>query len=245
MIGGWFPVYLREVLIMRRRIGRMLASMSVSPLLYLVAFGCALGPDATVEGRGYLEFLLPGLVAMTSMNQAWAIATDINVARFYWHVFEEFQAAPIQNPAYVLGEVLAGVTRALLAVLVILALGMLSGVRISCQPWFWLAVVLNSMVFAGLAVTLAMLVRSHADQGLLSSFVITPMAFLGGTVFPVERLPGWAQPLVEILPITHTARAIRTAAQGDTPSLVSLSILAVLAVAVFIWAYSCVNRARD
>jgi ABC-2 type transport system permease protein len=219
MIRGWYAVYLREMIIMRRRLGRMLASMSVSPLLYLIAFSFAMGPEASVQGRGYLEFLLPGLVAMTSMTQAWSIATDINVARFYWHVFEEFQAAPINNQAYVLGEVLAGITRAILAVLVILALGALSGVYLCLEPWFWLAVMLNSMVFACLAVTLAMLVRSHADQSLLSSFVITPMAFLGGTVFPVERLPDWAQPLVEILPLTHAARTIRAAAQGRPPQL--------------------------
>ena len=245
MTAGWYPVYLRELIIMRRRLGRMLASMSVSPLLYIIAFGYAMGPEATVDGRSYLEFLLPGLVAMSSMTQAWSIATDINVARFYWHVFEEFQAAPIRNSAYVLGEVLAGITRALGATLVILILGAVFGVFISCQPWFWLAVFLNALVFAGLAVALAMLVKSHADQGLLSSFVITPMAFLGGTVFPVERLPQWAQYVVEALPLTHASRAIRTAAHGDTPSLVSLLILAVLGAAVFVWAYYCVNRARD
>jgi Nod factor-specific ABC transporter NodJ protein len=245
MTAGWFPIYLRELIIMRRRLGRMMASMSVSPLLYLIAFGYALGPDATVDGRDYLEFLLPGLAAMSSMTQAWAIATDINVARFYWHVFEEFQSAPISNASYVLGEVLAGVTRAILSVVVILLLGGIFGVFISYQPWFWLAVLLNALVFSGLAVALAMLVKSHADQGLLSSFVITPMAFLGGTVFPLDRLPGWAQYVVEFLPLTHASRAIRTAAHGGQPSWLSLLILAVLAAVVFIWANYCVNKARD
>ena len=41
-----------------------------------------------------------------------------------------------------------------------------------------------------------MLVKSHADQAMINSFVITPMAFLGGTVFPVERLPDWAGAVV-------------------------------------------------
>ena len=178
---GWLPVFLRELKIMRRRFWRMLASMAVSPLLYLIAFGYALGGDQG-DGQAYLAFLVPGLVAMSSMTQAWGIATDINVARFYWHVFEEFQAAPISNPAYVLGEVLAGVARALLGVLVILGLGLAVGVEVDLGPCFWLAVGLNSFTFASLAVAMAMLVKSHADQGMLSSFIITPMAFLGGKI---------------------------------------------------------------
>jgi ABC-type multidrug transport system permease subunit len=245
MMQGWYPVFLREMLILRRRLWRVLASMAVSPLLYLIAFGYALGGDPQGQGHDYLAFLLPGLVAMTSMTQAWGIATDINVARFYWQVFEEFQAAPIPNPAYVLGEVLAGLARALLGVLVILALGLGAGVVMSLNPWFWLAVVLNSFAFASLAVAMAMLVKSHADQGLLSNFIITPMAFLGGTVFPLERLPAWAQGLTELLPLTHAARAIRAAALGHAVPATPYLLLAGLGAGFFFLAVYSVNQARE
>ncbi|MFH1060425.1 MAG: ABC transporter permease [Pseudomonadota bacterium] len=240
---GWLPVFLREMLILRRRFWRTLASMAVSPLLYLIAFGYALGGEQ--GGRAYLAFLVPGLVAMSSMTQAWAIATDINVARFYWHVFEEFQAAPLPNPAYVLGEVLAGMARACLGVLVILALGLAAGVRVDLGPWFWLAVGLNSFAFASLAVAMAMQVKSHADQGMLSSFIITPMAFLGGTVFPLERLPGWAQALTEVLPLTHASRAIRAAALGQPAAPLPYLLLLGLGLAFFWLAVHSVNRARE
>ena len=106
-------IYQREILILRKRFFRQLASMSVSPLLYLIAFGMGMGRDIRVDGHSYLQFLIPGLVAMNSMIQAFAIASEINIARFYWHIFEEFQAAPIRNISYVTGEVLAGITRAL------------------------------------------------------------------------------------------------------------------------------------
>ena len=241
----WLPIYLREVLIYRRRFWRMLASMCVAPLLYLIAFGYAMGGEATVDGRTYLEFLVPGLVAMSSMTQAWAIASDINVARFYWHIFEEYQAAPIRNMSYVFGEVLAGMTRAMMSVCVIIGLGLAFGVVVSYGPLFWLGILLNSFVFASVAVALAMLVKSHADQAMLTSFVITPMAFLGGTVFPVERLPGWAQAALELLPLTHASRAIRTAAMGKTPELFSFLLLAGLGLAAFWFALYCVNKARD
>ena len=146
-MSGMLAIYLRELLILRKRLFRQLASMSVSPLLYLVAFGFGMGRGLKVGSRSYLEFLVPGLVAMTSMIQAFAIGSEINIARFYWHIFEEFQAAPIRNISYVSGEVLAGVTRALFSVVLILLIAALSGVTLSYNLYFWIAAGLNELCF--------------------------------------------------------------------------------------------------
>jgi ABC-type multidrug transport system permease subunit len=246
MLNGFSAVYLRELLILKRRFKRQILSMSVSPLLYLIAFGYAMGDAARFDGHTYLEFLIPGLAAMSSMTQAFAISTDINVARFYWHIFEEFQAAPISNAAYVLGEVLAGMTRAFISVLVILIIGLLFNVSLNYGSLlFWLAIGLNSFVFACLAVGLAMLVKSHADQSLLTSFVITPMAFLGGTFFPIDRLPIWAQKIICLLPLTHASKAIRQTAFGAAPGGFPYLLLTAIGLVFFIIALKCVNQARD
>jgi ABC-2 type transport system permease protein len=242
---GWTAVYYRELLILKRKLSRVILSMSVAPVLYLIAFGYAMGKTVTIQGHTYIEFLIPGLVAMSSMTQAFAIASEINIARFYWHIFEEFQAAPLSNMAYVAGEVLAGITRALLAVAVILIFGLVFGVILSYNLFFWLAIMLNSFVFASLAVALAMLVKSHADQALLTNFVITPMAFLSGTFFPVDRMPSWAQYILSLLPLTHASKAIRNASFGISPEYFSYILLAVLGSLCFFMAFHCVSRARD
>ena len=143
------------------------------------------------------------------------------------------------------GEVLAGITRALLSIVVILVFGLVFGVVLSCNLWFWLAVVLNSFVFASLAVGLALLVKSHADQAMLTRFVITPMAFLGGTFFPIDRLPPWAQYILSLLPLTHASKAIRNASFGTPPEYFSYLLLAVLGGLCFFMALHCVSRARD
>lgn len=244
-MNGLIAVYLREMLILKRKLIRQLSSMTVGPLLYLVAFGYAMGGGMIIEGRPYLEFLIPGLIAMNGMNQAFGIATEINVARFYWFIFEEFQSSPISNAAYVAGEVLAGMTRAMIGVLVVICLCLPFGLSLQFNIWFWLAVLCNSFVFASLAVTMAMLVKSHADQSLVTSFVITPMAFLGGTFFPLETLPLWAQKVLYFLPLTHASKAIRSSAFGQMPDM--LNYLVMLAVgALFFWiALNSVNKARD
>lgn len=242
---GCFAIYYREILILQKKLLRQLASMSVAPLLYLIAFGFGMGRDVQVHGHSYMEFLIPGLVAMSSMTQAYAIASEINIARFYWRIFEEFQAAPIRNIAYVTGEVMAGITRAFLSIGIILLLGLFSGVSLSYNVFFWVAALLNSFLFASMAVCMAMLVKSHADQALLTNFFITPMAFLGGTFFPVDRMPHWVQAVLQILPLTHAARAIRNAAFGQAPDLFSYALLGAVGVGLFITAFYCVNRAKE
>ncbi|MGB9712161.1 MAG: ABC transporter permease [Dissulfurimicrobium sp.] len=242
---GWFAVYYRELLILKRRFFRQAASMSVSPVLYIVAFGFGMGKDVTLHGRPYIEFLIPGLMAMTSMTQAFAIASEINIARFYWRIFEEFQAAPISHLAYVTGEVMAGLTRALLSCFIIIGLSFMIGVFLSYDVYFWVAMGLNALFFASLAVCFAMLVRSHADQMLLSNFIITPMGFLGGTFFPVERMPIWAQKLLSILPITHATSAMRIAAFGGRPEVWSYLLLLVLWIIAFGAAVRMVKKAMD
>ena len=244
-MSGWLAIYYRELLILRKKFFRQIASMSVAPTLYLIAFGFGMGRDVTLDGRSYLEFLIPGLVAMNSMTQSFAIASEINIARFYWRIFEEFQAAPIRNIAYVTGEVLAGISRALLSAAVSIVLALLFGIVLSYNIFFWLAVVRNSFVFASRAVCLAMLVKSHADQALLTNFFITPMAFLGGTFFPVDRMPPWAQKVLTFLPLTHAAHAIRKASFGAVPGAFSYLLLAGIGALLFVLAFYCVNKARD
>jgi ABC-type multidrug transport system permease subunit len=233
------------MLVLRHRFLRLLGSMAVSPLLYLVAFGYALG-DMEMHGRTYAEFLLPGLIAMTSMTQAWAIAGEINIARFYWRIFDEILASPVTGPGFVAGEILTGMTRAVVSICLIISLGLLFGVDLAYgSPMLWAAALLNAWVFSAVAVAVAMLVKSHADQAMMTSFIITPMAFLGGTFFPVDRMPGWAQGVLSLLPLTHAARAVRAAAYGGSPDTGSLALLAGLGAGLTVLAWACVDKAKD
>ncbi|SHJ50619.1 ABC-2 type transporter, NodJ family [Desulfatibacillum alkenivorans DSM 16219] len=244
-MNGSFAVYYREMVILKRKIFKQIASMAVSPLLYLAAFGFAMGRDFDMDGMTYMQFLVPGLVAMASMTQAFSIASEINISRFYWHIFEEFQSAPLANVQYVIGEVAAAITRALLAVSVIMVLALCFGVTLSINLYFVGAIVINAALFGSVAVICAMLVKSHADQSLVTSFIITPMAFLGGTFFPLDRMPGAVQAILKLLPLTHAAKAIRTSAHGGVPPLFSYALLLVLFGVFFSIAIICVNKARN
>lgn len=238
-------IILRELIIFRRKFWRYFCSFTVSPLLYLIAFGWAGRARLTGDGPDYSAFLLPGLIAISAMLNSFALAAEINIARFYWRTFDEIRIAPVADWAYVVGETVSGALRGGLAALIVVALGVAFGVPIAITPALLLGIGLTSAVFAALAISTAMLARSHADQGMLTSFVITPMAFLCGTFFPVEFYPQWLQYAVRVLPLTPATQLLRAAATKAVIPLGALGYLGVGGGLSLLLAILVVRRARD
>ena len=242
MNGAW-PVFYRELLILRSRLGRQMANYAVSPLLYIIAFGWGMGRGVTMEGMDYLSYMLPGLMALSSMSRSFGISSEINIARFYWHTFEEFQTAPISPLGVTLGEVLGGMIRGLLAAVVVSCLALANGVHLDFGPALWLGLLVNCFMFASAAVWAAMVVRSHADQSNLTGFIITPMSFLCGTFFSLDKLPAWAAAAINILPLTHASHFIRAAALDQGLPWLSLAVMALYSALFFSMAVWHVRKA--
>lgn len=224
MKGVW-AIFYRELLILRGRLWRQMANYAVSPLLYIIAFGWGMGRGVTMGGVEYLAYMLPGLMALSSMSRSFGISSEINIARFYWHTFEEFQTSPISPGAIALGEVLGGVVRGMLAAAVVACLALVNGVRLHFGPGLLLGVSMNCFMFASAAVWAAMVVRSHADQSNLTGFIITPMSFLCGTFFSLDKLPGWAAAVINTLPLTHASHFIRASALGHALPWLSFGVM--------------------
>ncbi len=236
-------VILRELIILKRRFWRYFFSFSISPLLYFITFGW--GGRAVADRTGYSAFILPGLIAMSAMVNSFGLSTEINIARFYWKTFDEIRTAPVADWAYVAGEIASGMVRGFLAACIVIVMGLLFRVPIALSPALFLSVLITTLVFAALAISTAMLAKSHADQGMLTSFVITPMAFLCGTFFPVETYPAWLQWLIQIMPLTPASHLVRAAASGRPLPPGSLWYLAVLAVAFVAAAILMIRRTKD
>lgn len=242
MSGAW-AIFYREMLILRSRLGRQTANYAISPLLYIIAFGWGMGRGVTMEGVDYLAYMLPGLMALSSMSRSFGISSEINIARFYWHTFEEFQTAPVSPWSITLGEVLGGVVRGLLAAVVVTCLALINGVALKLGPALLLGVFMNCFLFASAAVLAAMVVRSHADQSNLTGFIITPMSFLCGTFFSLDKLPVWAATAIKTLPLTHASQFMRASALNQPLPWYSLGVMALYGIAFFCLAVWHVRKA--
>jgi ABC-2 type transport system permease protein len=227
---------------LRVRIVQVAASGLISPLIYILAFGLGLGSalDSVTKpsaGENYLQFILPGMVALSSMVISFGGTTfSICGDRLFTKTFEEMLLMPIHPLALHLGKMLAGIVRGLLtAGSVILVAVLFTGKIWSfLNPLFLLVLILNCAVFAGLGVLVGLNVKSLESVGIYNNFLIVPMSFLGGTFFDVATLPIALKAIVYVLPLTYTSLGLRAAAYlpiAQFPWFV-IPILLVMAIAV-------------
>ena len=102
--------------VLKRRMTRYLLTTLISPLLYLFAFGWGLGRGISVEGSSYLEFVIPGIIALTAMNSSFTgDETRLNVDRLFFKSFDELLMAPIGTLSLVFGKAMIGVFRGLVS----------------------------------------------------------------------------------------------------------------------------------
>jgi ABC-2 type transport system permease protein len=240
----WYPIFLREMLLYRRRLLRAgyLVSTMVVPIVYLFAFGLGLGRSVQMQGTAYLDFLIPGLVAMSSMINSFTwVANALNLDRLYFKTFQVFIQSPINPTSIMVGEVLASVVKGVVTSIFIIVAGLLSSRGFSISPYFVAALLLNCLLFASMGVLSGMLSKSHEDIGTYSNFFILPMAFFGGTFFPVENVPGFLKVLIYVLPLTHTNILMRKTSL-DSGALTSLLVLAVYSTALLVYGTKTIRR---
>ncbi|MBD2005155.1 MULTISPECIES: ABC transporter permease [Cyanophyceae] len=254
LIADTLTVFWGDWLDLRVRILPVAASGLVSPLIYILAFGLGLGnsikPGAGISSNynNYLEFMLPGMVALSSMVISFTGTTfSICGERLYTKTFEEMLLVPVHPLALHLGKMLAGVVRGLLTAGAVIVVALLFTGKIwsFLNPLFLLLVVLNCAVFAGLGVIVGLSVRSLEAVGLYNNFLIIPMSFLGATFFEPATLPAALKVIVYFLPLTYTSIGLRAAAYFPVSQFpwYTIPVLLVAAIALsFVGAYQFAHQ---
>jgi ABC-type multidrug transport system permease subunit len=211
---------------LRRHWLRTLATSLANPILYLVAFGYGLGRGISFEGYSYLEFVMPGIIALTTMTSSYSGAgLKLHVDRLFYKCFDEYLMSPISLFSLAIGKSLIGVVRGLIASLTLLIVGVIISPTLIINPLFILVLVISCFVFAFLGVLVALLAKSHQDMGTFSTLVIFPMTFLSGTFFSLSQLPETVKAVLHLLPLTHSSQALRAAALGQSFPWLSLLTL--------------------
>ena len=230
MLGDIWTVFWRDWIVLRRRLKKYILSRMVSPLLFLIAFGCGLGRSIDVGGGSYIDFLVPGLLAMNSMNISFNSIIPVHAERIYHKSLEEYLIAPIRPDAYVIGKVAGAVLRGLISSAIIIGLSYLFGAHFSVTPLFLLVLTLNCAIFAEIGFLAALYISTYEEMGQVNLYVLLPMSFLCGTFFSTAALPDAVRYLVEILPLTHTSYLLRSLSGAGDYSVVSLAVVVLYAI---------------
>lgn len=230
-------------MLIRKKPWRFLASSMVMPLLYLVTFGWGLGRGMNMGGGNYLEFVLPGILALSAMNNSFGpVSTSMNISKLYTKTLEEVLVSPVSPRDIVLGRALTGLARGMFSAFMLMLVGLVSGVHMHLSLNFFTVLALTAFCFGAAGVAAAMLSRTHEDMANFNSFFIIPMSFLAGTFFSPDRLPEPFQSFILAYPLTHASTLLRTLASGGNPQTGSVLVLFVYTVMFFYLAVRLVRK---
>lgn len=215
----------------------------VEPFVVIFALGLGLGRFVELDnGQDYIQFLMPGLMALFPMfaavfECAWGSYVRLEMNRTY----DAIMATPVSADDVITGEILWGTTRAMVNAtwIFLVALALNPWFDLIQSPWAILALpltVLPGLLFSSISIAFASVARAMSQFTYFFNLVINPMFWFGGAFFPFDRLPEWAQVLGWFVPLTHVVNLYRGLIEGELvwSMLGDLAWVAV-ATAFFYW----------
>jgi len=226
-----YIIWYRDLLRYSRDRMRLVASLA-QPLLFLLVFGTGLSASLRGVGGGlggassinYVQFIYPGIIGMavlfTSIFSAMSIVWDREFG-----FLKEVLVAPIDRSAIAIGKALGGSTQAMVQGMILLFLAPIVGVTLNPLAVLELIPLIFVLAFAltTLGVVLAAGMKSMQGFQAVLNFLMMPIFFLSGALFPLSNLPWWMTTLTRIDPAAYGIDPIRRVILGASgvPSAVT------------------------
>jgi ABC-2 type transport system permease protein len=214
----------------------------VSSFLYLLVFGVSLG--AQVQMRGgvpYLAFLIPGLMMMGLMNNAFQNSSSSIVSSKFSGDLEDIRVAPITNQQIVWAMSLGGVVRGGLVAMITYFVGAVfyyvqykEFLRIAHPLVLLYFVIMGGLIFGMIGIAVAFWANNFDQLSAFSAFVLLPLTYLGGVFISVESLHPFWQSVAKMNPLLYLINGLRYGVLGVSDVELSHSvILSLLGFVVF------------
>lgn len=203
------------------------------PLLYLSAFGFGLGLlVGPIDGYSYLQYIAPGMIALSAMYSATFECTYGTFLRFHYQkTLQAILAGPVTAEAVVWAELLFGTFKSILfGAIILLIVGLLGYIPSTIALLIPLFLFLPGLIFANLAVIYTCRISNIDQLNYYVTLAITPFFLFGGLYFPVSSLPAWIQRANWLNPLFHSIEICRSLAWGLPPTSI-LPHLAILIMA--------------
>ncbi|MDH4210914.1 MAG: ABC transporter permease [candidate division WOR-3 bacterium] len=240
-----YMIWLRDLIRYVRQRSRLYSSIA-RPILWLFILGSGLRPSfGAIQGFNYTQFIFPGIIAMALIFTAIQSAISIIWDREFGFL-KEILVAPVPRTAIALGKALAGSTLSVIQGTLILVFAPLVKVPIAWYNILLLipAMFLISFALVGIGIIIASRMTSFEGFGTIMNFLVMPMFFLSGAMFPVSGLPAWLKIVVYINPLTYGVDLLRKIVLGIAtfPAGLDCGVLCLFGIAVIFFAVLFFNR---
>ncbi|TCP44078.1 ABC transporter permease [Rhodovulum marinum] len=197
-----------------------LAAPLVTAALFLGVFSLAIGPArGEVMGVPFIEFLAPGILMMTVIQNAFAnTSSSIVISKVQGNIVDTLMP-PLSAAELLIGYTAGGVARGLLVALTIGALMILVlGTGVAHPAWALVFVLLGSAFLSGLGIVAAVFANKFDQMAAITNFIVTPLSFLSGTFYSIERLPQAMQTITHFNPVFYLIDGVRYGIIGQSDS---------------------------
>jgi ABC-2 type transport system permease protein len=214
---GLYALWYRELKVFLREKSRIISSL-FTPLLWIVTLGTGLGSSVSLGGINYQVFIFPGILTMTVLFSSIFFGLYI-----VWDkkidFFKEVLVAPLSRLTIFAGKMLGGCTDAVIQGSLMLVFGVFLGISYDVVT---VAVLIMFMLIGS---------RMESPEGfnLIVSFVIFPLFFLSGALFPIDNLPQWLRIFTILNPVTYAVDGMRGVMLGASTFPVTIDFAVILA----------------
>ncbi|HQT83056.1 MAG: multidrug ABC transporter permease [Parcubacteria group bacterium 20-58-5] len=232
MNNAIYVMWLREVKRFIRSKSRIVGSLG-QPILFLVALGYGLGPVFQKAGQGnYLEFIAPGIIGMAIIFSAIFNGMQVIWDRQFGFL-KETMVAPVSRLAIMFGRTIGGATVASAQGVLVLFIAVLAGFRVASWTGILPAVIimlLIALLFSALGIMVASLLKDMQGFQLIMNFLIMPLFFLSGALFPLNSAPSALLLVARFDPLSYGVDALRYFLIGTSTFSLTLDVGVLLGV---------------
>ena len=232
-----YVLWLREMKRFWRAKSRVVGALAM-PLFFLAFLGLGFR-RLTIPGMSgdidYIRFLVPGIIGMSILFSSTFGGLSVLWDREFGFL-KEIMVAPVSRVSIVLGRIAGGATTALIQAVLILGISYIMGFKIINVSSIFLAIVfmiLIAITFLGLGLVFASKMRDIQGFSIVMNFVIFPLFFLSGALFPLENFPVWLRYISKIDPLTYGVDGLRAA-------LIGVSSFSIISNLIFMLMFSSV-----
>lgn len=247
-IEAAYGIWARDVKKFWRERSRLWSGVA-RPVLWLLILGSSLKPAISASSLGggvdYQQYIFPGVIALTLIFSSLQSATSIIWDREFG-ILKEVLAAPVPRLSIIAGKALGGASQATMQGIITMLFAPLIGLWLKPIVILQLVVMMFVVGFAltSLGIVIAGKMTSFEGFGAISNFVVMPMYFLSGAIYPTANVPGWLKPLITVNPLSYGVDALRqiTVGVGSYPFWFDLGFLIVFASVMILVARPLFNR---
>ena len=234
---GIYSLYVKEVSRFLIVWAQTLLSPLVSSLLFLSVLTLALGNDrGDVLGYSFISFLAPGLIVMSIVQQSFSHSvSSLMIGKIQGNIIDTL-LAPLSATEVTLAIIMAAVTRGLVILVIsVVVFSLIIEIHIYNIFYIFIGAFLGSFILGALGFITGLWAEKFDHTATITNFIITPLSFLSGVFYSVERLPDFFQSISKINPFFYIIDVTRFGFLGASDGSVSFGLIYLTILAFAMW----------